>query len=35
MKPIDQTTNNLSRRIKHTWWISQKEFDEVWKNSKH
>jgi hypothetical protein len=28
-------TNKWNPEIEHTWWISQKEFDKVWKNSKH
>jgi len=28
-------TNKWNPEIEHVWWISQKEFDNIWKNSKH
>jgi hypothetical protein len=28
-------TNPGNPEIEHIWWMSQKEFDTVWKNSKH
>ncbi len=28
-------TNKWNSEIEHIWWIGQKEFDDIWKNSKH
>jgi hypothetical protein len=28
-------TNVGNPKIEHFWWMTQKEFDKIWKNAKH